>query len=229
MIVNFENLQKAIAEVGELLATNRAIREHLASERDRIAALPFNRADLIEAYDRWIMESAEFYRNQLQEGVKVFSRHPDRGLPRPSPETDKLGLLAQRDKNFIPFTAILALCEPVIRAQVRAIIAELPLDDADGLPMPERTEALRDLDARIEALDEEIARIEAQATRAGLNPSRRQPTPEELAAAFSGGIPTNPAVYARTVENLTRRLNGEPSIPPEPLQSSIKVIEEFPE
>lgn len=227
MSFDFENLQKTIASIGALIATKKSQREQLAEERDRIAALPYCRADLIAAYDDWIQKSAGFYKKQLLESATVFCRHPDRGLPPPVAHVDRLGLLARRDKDAPSLIALFGLLEPVLRERVAELLKDLPINDEAGLPLAERSQKMSDLDSRIEALDADIQRIEEQAVRAGLISTRRQPTPEELNQAFGSCYPTNPAAYAHAVENLTRRLNGLPPLPPEPLPAApVRLVQE---
>lgn len=214
--VDFAQVRKAFEQVGQAISDRMARREALAQERDQVAALPMHRADLIARVGEWIDSVRPLYLKNLETVVGPLSRRPDRPLP--EARNGDFGLIASEGRvNPFPLIALLG---PILKDALAKAIAELPIDDADALPAEERRDRLARLDAAIEQMDAEIADLHRQAETAGLVKIRRQPTREEINAHFAHGRPTDPADVALAVENLTRRLNGEPDIKRPPLPAA---------
>ncbi len=205
---DFSVISKAVAALGDAIQSRVAQREALAQERDRVAALPLARTDLIAAIDAWIDSVRPIYLKHLQEVIAPRSRRADRPLP--ESRNGDFGLLGDAFKVG-PFP-ILALLGPALKESLATMIKELPLDDGDALPAGERQELLASLDAQIESLDAELADLHRQAESAGLAPIRRRPTPEEVKALFANQSPTRPEDIALAAENLERSMNNEPPL-----------------
>lgn len=214
--VDFAQVRKAFEQVGQAISDRMARREALAQERDQVAALPMHRADLIARVGEWIDSVRPLYLKHLETVVGPLSRRP--GRPLPEARNGDFGLIASEGRvNPFPLIALLG---PILKDALAKAIAELPIDDATALPAEERRDRLARLDAAIEQMDAEIADLHRQAETAGLVKVRRQPTREEINAHFAHGRPTDPADVALSVENLTRRLNGEPDIKRPPLPAA---------
>lgn len=204
-VVDFPSLGQAIAQLGDAIQSRMAQREALAQERDRVAALPLARTDLIAAIDAWIDSVRPHYLKHLQEVLAPRSRRADRPLP--ESRHGDFGLLGDAFK-IGPFP-VLALLGPQIKDALAGMIKELDLPDSEALPAGERLELLESLDSQIEALDAELADLHQQAESAGLAPIRRRPTQEEVKALFANQSPSRPEDVALAVGNLERELNGE--------------------
>lgn len=214
--MDFEAIRRAVATIGDAIQTRLAQREALALERDRVAALPMHRADLVEAVGAWIDSTRPLYAKQLAESLKPRSRKPDRPLP--EARSGDFGLLFN-DGKLNPMAVFALLGDPLKRS-LSETIRELDLDDADALPAEQRRATLADLDGRIEAMDAEIEALNRQAEQAGLVKIRRQPTREEIEAYFSHGRPSDPVALARELANLERAANGEPPVKAPPLPAT---------
>ena len=218
--IDFSSLGQAIRQLGDSIQTRMAQREALAQERDRVAALPLARTDLIAAVDAWIDSVRPHYLKHLQETLAPRSRRADRPLP--EARNGDFGLLGDAFKVG-PFP-VLALLGPQIKAALATMIRELDLPDAEALPAGERQELLATLDSRIEQLDAELADLHRQAESAGLAPIRRRPSPEEIQRLFANGAPTKPEDIALAAENLERSLNGEPPLKRPNLPPKVELI-----
>lgn len=214
--VDFAQVRKAFEQVGQAISDRMARREALAQERDQVAALPMHRADLIARVGEWIDSVRPLYLKHLETVVGPLSRKPDRPLP--EARNGDFGLIGFDGK--VQPLPLIALLGPILKDALAKAIDELPIDDTDALPAEERRDRLARLDAAIEQMDAEIADLHRQAETAGLVKVRRQPTREEINAHFAHGRPTDPADVALAVENLTRRLNGEPDIKRPPLPAA---------
>ncbi len=207
-VVDFPSLGQAIAQLGDAIQSRMAQREALAQERDRVAALPLARTDLIAAIDAWIDSVRPHYLKHLQEVLAPRSRRADRPLP--ESRHGDFGLIGDASRvNSFPVLALLA--DP-IKASLATMVRELDFDDGEALPAGERQELLAALDAKIEQLDSELADLHQQAAAAGLAPIRRQPTREEIQRLFANGAPNKPEDIALAATNLERSLNGEPPL-----------------
>ncbi len=207
-VVDFPSLGQAIAQLGDAIQSRMAKREALAQERDRVAALPLARTDLIAAVDAWIDSVRPIYLKHLQEVIAPRSRRADRPLP--ESRNGDFGLLG--DSHKVGPYPIFALLAGPLKTALAGMIKELPLDDADAMPAGERLELLAALDAKIEQLDAELADLHQQAAAAGLAPIRRRPTQEEVKALFANQSPSRPEDIALAVGNLERELNNEPPL-----------------
>ena len=219
-VVDFPSLGQAIAQLGDAIQSRMAQREALAQERDRVAALPLARTDLIAAIDAWIDSVRPHYLKHLQEVLAPRSRRADRPLP--ESRHGDFGLLGDAFK-IGPFP-VLALLGPQIKDALAGMIKELDLPDSEALPAGERLELLEALDSKIEEIDVEIAALHQQAESAGLAPIRRKPTAEAVRALFANGAPSKPEDIALAVENLERQLNHEPPLKRPNLPPKIELI-----
>lgn len=207
-VVDFSSLGQAISQLGDAIQSRMARREALAQERDRVAALPMHRTDLIEAIDSWIDSVKPLYIRHLKEILEPRSRRADRPLP--EARNGDFGLLGDAFKVG-PFPVFALLAGP-LKTALADMVRELDLPDSEALPAVERRELLASLDGQIEALDSEIADLHRQAESVGLAPVRRKPTPEQIKSLFANQSPTRPEDVALAAENLERELNGEPPL-----------------
>lgn len=215
--IDFSKIRQTFEQIGAMLGEQKARREELAQERDRIAALPLHRADLIARVCEWIDSVRPLYLGHLKAVVGPLSRKPDRPLP--ESRNGDFGLIASDGK--VQPSAIFALLAPLLKDALSTAINELPIDDADAIPAEDRRSRLAKLDAEIDRLDAEIAELHQQAVAAGIIKIRRKPTREEINELFRNAcLPTDPAAQALMVTNLERRLNGEPDIKPPPLPAA---------
>lgn len=215
--IDFSKIRQTFEQVGALLGEQKARREELAQERDRIAALPLHRADLIASVCEWIDSVRPAYLKYLQTVVAPLSRKPDRPLP--ESRNGDFGLISADGK--VQPSAIFALLAPLLKDALSTAINELPIDDADAIPAEDRRSRLAKLDAEIDQLDAEIAELHQQAVAAGIIKIRRKPTREEINELFRNAcMPSDPAGQALMIENLERRLNGEPPIKSPPLPAA---------
>jgi hypothetical protein len=215
---NFEELSRLISAVGLALTEKRAAREALKLERAQVAGLPLTRDDLVADLSGWIDDHVALYREHLAKNIAPLGAKSDRPLPSPRQPRD-IGLLTQRDSIGIDRVALLALLGEPIKARLADLVHDLNLPDGAALPRQERARKLAELDSRIAGLDSEIEALERQAGAAGVIPARRQPTAHEIKDAFAGGEPTDEAARQRALENLERRLNDEPDLPPLPVRN----------
>lgn len=205
---DFSALAKAVQQLGNEIQSRMAKREGLAQERDRVAALPMARTDLIAAVDFWIDSVKPLYIRHLREILEPRSRRADRPLP--EARHGDFGLLG--DSHRVGPYPIFALLGPQIKTALAGMVRELDFDDSEALPATERQELLASLDGQIEQLDAEIADLHRQAESVGLAPVRRKPSPEEVKALFSSQSPSRPEDIALAVGNLERELNNEPPL-----------------
>ena len=211
---DFEALKKLIGAVADALAIRRAERELLAQERDRIAALPMCREDLVNDVCGWIDDCRQWYLRDLTTNLAPHSRRADRPLP-PTKAGD-FGLMTAL--NTVGTTtglsqfAVFSLLGDVIKPTISKAIFELPLEDSDALPRKERIEIIVALDAQIAALDDEISGLEQHAGAAGVVPQRKRLSAGDIEKMFENQRPTNPDARALAIENEERLLNGEPRI-----------------
>jgi len=219
-ITDFSALSNAVAALGDAIQSRMAKREALAQERDRVAALPLARTDLIAAVDSWIDSVKPLYAEHLKGIIAPRSRRADRPLP--EARHGDFGILGDAFKVG-PFP-VLALLGPQIKDALAGMIKELDLPDSEALPAGERLELLEALDSKIEEIDVEIAALHQQAESAGLAPIRRKPTAEAVRALFANGAPSKPEDIALAVENLERQLNHEPPLKRPNLPPKIELI-----
>ena len=220
--IDFSSLGQAISQLGDAIQSRMASREALAQERDRIAALPMHRDDLIASVSEWIDSVKPHYARHLQEILAPRSRRADRPLP--ESRHGDFGLLGDQFK--VTTFPILALLGPQIKASLATMIRELPLDDAEAIPAGERQAMLESLDRQIEQLDSELADLHQQAAAAGLAPIRRQPTREEINRLFASQSPSRPEDVALAVGNLERELNNEPPLKRPNLPPKVELIKD---
>lgn len=194
----------AMALAGERLSSLTVERKTVAEERDRVAALPLARADLIAELEAWIDQDRSRYLNDLQTVLSPLSARADRPINRVVPTVHAL---LTRDGAIRPDAFLVGLLAESVKAALVQALESLTLQDDDGITREERAIRLAELDARLLELDDSIKEFRAEMVRSGLRPdSINIPTEAQIKAHFPGGIPSG-TPYDKGIRELFEKLN----------------------
>lgn len=195
-----------IAKVGERLASLNARREMLRAERERVSKLPLARDALQAELLDWVDQAGARYRKRLADFVAPLSARADRPITRTAATPAAL-LTHNGDVN--PYEFVVGLLAEPVKTALRQALADMPLNDENGLSREQYAAALADLGRQIEAVEGEIAEIRASLDRAGIGRMPFMPTLEQIRAHFVGGVPQG-EMFDKGVAQLFRKLNGYP-------------------
>lgn len=163
--------------VGELVAEKKRIEadlENLKRKREDIANAPAGREDLIALADAWINEQAERYSSALRTRLLALGHRGAVESAEAVPQhlTSLLGIDSSPrggpDKEFVqPEALVLMLGPQAIKAALAREIDALEIPN-EGLPAARRKAELAKLDKQIGEAEEQLAKLRAEASAAGV-------------------------------------------------------------
>jgi hypothetical protein len=174
-LFDLAGLKSAVANVGKEYRRLSAEVEKLRVKREDVAAAPVAKADLVAAADGWVDAEAARYREVLTkrlEAIGASTENVANGLgASPRLWQNKLlsivpSLSPQPDTPFPQPAALMLFFGDSVKAALRREVEAL--DIVEGLPLAERKRELAKLDRQIGDAEEQLSRLRAEASSAGV-------------------------------------------------------------